>query len=663
MLRKRSKFSSAGSTAVCVATAIAGTVGLPGSDARADVMTAFYNNDSHFSYHIINMPDLDQQRFGLDGNGAMHCVPAATMNLLGYAANHGFPDVLPGPQNWQLQQNHGYGTFMISMMGTMMGTSFVAGDPNAVPPVPNGGGTSPANADAGLATWLESDDNLIWDSHLTAPNFTVNFSSIAKSLISGNIGTMHFGRYDIVGTAPGNIPIVQRSGGHAVTVVRCYRFGETSEIWVRDPADGNDSIDSQSTFVNRVWQVDDIPVWVLDNNNPQGMQLRFMSALSYNQLQTTIRMMDSHRAIRPKTGYSFSPSSGSFGIVVPKPLGGGGPTIQAVPTPAGPIFGVNFHPMSQDFIILAGDRKPQLYQVNLLNNEHTPIALPAEPSFVKVVDNGDTYVITRNNELHRLTPEFDLVASTTLPHDAVPTEEMSLNFSKIDSVPEGPIPHRSTIAVATMLDHKMMFFPLDLAPPVIYDLPSMMHGDLIDMAIDPTTGRAWFITSGNDDLFGVMWRGNGTAQIDSFNHPAISDPTGLDFDDAGNLHICDDGHLNVFTRNAAGGWQLDEDSLFHGIECAGVFAMMRNSSNLDPAIHNHPSWTSNIDPASLIEFGELVPDCITDLNHDDVVNEVDLLLLLESWGPCDACPADLNGDGTVNVFDLLMMLTAWGECY
>ncbi len=57
-----------------------------------------------------------------------------------------------------------------------------------------------------------------------------------------------------------------------------------------------------------------------------------------------------------------------------------------------------------------------------------------------------------------------------------------------------------------------------------------------------------------------------------------------------------------------------------------------------------------------------LPECIGDLNGDDIVNVTDLLALIAAWGACPGCPADLNGDNTVNVTDLLALIAAWGAC-
>ena len=65
--------------------------------AAGDVLVSTYTDEDNYQFQRTGIPDLDQERVGLVNLGACHCVPTCTMNLLIYAANHGFPNVAPGP--------------------------------------------------------------------------------------------------------------------------------------------------------------------------------------------------------------------------------------------------------------------------------------------------------------------------------------------------------------------------------------------------------------------------------------------------------------------------------------------------------------------------------------------------------------------------------------
>ena len=79
-------------------------------DASADVITSYWHSATNFGYEISNMPDLDQRRtpasgiIGLPGGGNMYCVPTSAMNMVLYAANHGFPEINPGPATGRVRR-------------------------------------------------------------------------------------------------------------------------------------------------------------------------------------------------------------------------------------------------------------------------------------------------------------------------------------------------------------------------------------------------------------------------------------------------------------------------------------------------------------------------------------------------------------------------------
>ena len=93
-----------------------------------------------FSYEIADVPDFDQFRdvsraegiSGLPGGGSNHCVPTSGINWAAFIASHGFPQVAPGPNAWQLgPPNHtniyNAATDAIRALGDAMGTTAADG--------------------------------------------------------------------------------------------------------------------------------------------------------------------------------------------------------------------------------------------------------------------------------------------------------------------------------------------------------------------------------------------------------------------------------------------------------------------------------------------------------------------------------------------------------
>jgi hypothetical protein len=75
---------------------------------RGDILIAQHAGEQQFANEVTHMPDFDQKRLDVPGvvvgfpeAGGMYCVPTATVNLFAYIANHGFPEVAPGPGNWR----------------------------------------------------------------------------------------------------------------------------------------------------------------------------------------------------------------------------------------------------------------------------------------------------------------------------------------------------------------------------------------------------------------------------------------------------------------------------------------------------------------------------------------------------------------------------------
>jgi hypothetical protein len=112
---------------------------------------AWYDGVSQYQYNIVNVPDVDQRRgdgpftTALPGDGAMYCAPTAAMNWMAYIANHGYPQIGPGPGDWQLSgplhPEYNNMTNALASLGAKMYT-----DPAT--------GTGDHDAKVGMQQWL-----------------------------------------------------------------------------------------------------------------------------------------------------------------------------------------------------------------------------------------------------------------------------------------------------------------------------------------------------------------------------------------------------------------------------------------------------------------------------------------------------------------------------
>ena len=57
-------------------------------------------NEELYSFEIRHVPDFDQLRETLPNGGHAYCAPTSGVNWAAYFANHGLPDLPPGPGYW-----------------------------------------------------------------------------------------------------------------------------------------------------------------------------------------------------------------------------------------------------------------------------------------------------------------------------------------------------------------------------------------------------------------------------------------------------------------------------------------------------------------------------------------------------------------------------------
>ena len=222
-------------------------------------IVAYYNGPTSFSAAITGMPDLDQFRDSLlpDGNGnggGMYCVPTSCVNLFAYAANNGFPSLMPGPGNWQAQSSYAIASLAIAVTASQMGTDPVNGT--------NGGG-SIAGATAILATGAKDQLCVQWI-FSSAQQKWVRVHDIAKQVALGGIATLAYGRYTVTGNSSGTYVLaldekgdLDRNGGHAVTFESASPSGPFADyaLTVRDPATPDVPDAMQSAFESRYTDV------------------------------------------------------------------------------------------------------------------------------------------------------------------------------------------------------------------------------------------------------------------------------------------------------------------------------------------------------------------------------------------------------------------------
>ncbi len=607
------------------------------ASAKADITQSTYINGNNYNYRVKYMPDFDQRRFGLGNEGNNHCVPASSLNVLAYVANHGYPFIAPGPGNWQSPTLYSTATAQINLLGFTMGT-----DPN--------NGTNMQNARQVLANRL----GLLFtvSSKLLNDNKAVHLHDLAKEGSTGSIVIFAYGRYNY--SLTGDILMLgQRDGGHAVTLSRLARSGPGSEIilWSRDPAQDENptNLHAQSPFAHRTYTVKEYPTI------SGGSFIGNRAALNHQPGASLIRIIDSMIAIRPLTGLWGSSGPQNFTLNLSQPI---------------KLKGFNYKSRNEVASI-----------PGTLIDFDTDIFGKSVYSIVNQV-SGSAHLLStdtvtgQSTELVELGSGFTKIATSRFGEVCVvePTKMVCLDpeAAVVEPISIAPPHPASAIAYCDKKDEfivlsspakKIMRFgsKLDRAP-IVHDLPFdwPLQGPA-SIAVHPN-GTYFILVEGTNLILTANFDIAGAPPLfGAFNLGNLI-PQDISFSDDGRMFLPDGDTLHVFQETAFAGWQPDLDSPFHGTPGGTSFRIGRSRTNYDPGVHEN--FAINIDPDEL-QFGGVRLDCDADLNEDGDVDVFDLLVLLENWGACPEnapCAEDLTRDDQVGVFDLLMLLDSWGSC-
>ena len=621
------------------AVLLAASTSLLAAVAHADITNHSYTNSSNYHYRVTKMPDLDQVRDsccnGLPNDGLMYCVPTGTFNLFCYAANHGFPWVAAGPRNWSSQANYSTASFWINALGILMSTDPYDG---------TGGGWADGTYDfmASNAAFLTASFYYLSD------DYTPRAFKISKKACDGSIVAFVYGRYNVTGQYNG-VPLVQRTGGHCVTLNEAIATNGNVVLRYRDPADVPVNT-IQDPFATK--EVTATAVNLAFNTDSSWV--RTVTAIAYPSSDGKIRLIDGYVVVRPLFLLTFQNTGPDYSMIkVPAyaldGLGGGSVNLNSL----GQIFGVS--DLLQDLdgddalaIVNIGAAAPvtQLRRIDTVTGEQTPLGGITNPKRFTVGRDGRIYVHD-GSKLYCLKPDGTLEgASSNVP---LPT---SLAY---DDATDEVIVYSIGAKRITRLSKSLQVNDI-WTIPANYELA----GDG-SVTVNPVDGSVWFDSDATDNLHRAVKLTDGqAATFSTFPVPGVVDPKGLSSSDDGTIYVSTPAGLKPVKQNRAGGFTVDPTNPFLNKPVAGRVAMLRSRSNFDPALHTGPAW-NNILPSELLPIGTLVPDCDADLDGDNLVGPADLARLLGNWGSTGGS-SDLDDDGTVGQADLAILLGQWGAC-
>ncbi len=565
---------------------------------QAQVVASAWNGPGSFTYDIHSMPDLDQRRAGLDNDGNMHCVPTAVMNLLAYSANRHAPDMPPYPGVWIGVPGHGNMTGWIEWLGWYMGTT-------------GEDGTTGSGKTDGLANWIyDSGSPVCFVARYKHDDYWPIIDDAAGFATNGAIVQFSYGRYEWQQGMLGFPILVDRQGGHAVTLKLAFANNNNERgprlIHYRDPAADDGNLNANSPF-SSVWPTS--AGNIVAGLDPDGDGLgdyytvtSLTNPPAVSADDNRYRIMDSFLALYPPGGTTVGGNSvqGVF-------MGGAkGFVQQQTPVP---------HTASTGQNILAAIPHPDL---------HSSLALQG--------------VIGNNVRLMQIPHSGNPVALATLsPYARCLTQGFGQDvyvaagryISRIQLARGTPVA-QVQVGVAPAAIQSMFYDERTDSLLAVYGrragLLQLRTGRWIDLGNCTGIGTATFpfrnITISRSQVFAALtdgklvwaslpWRplaGQALA-FHPVTLPVATNALAVDFDSNHRLYVSDASRgLMEYEYVPNTGWRTPARSWFSGLVPVGRrFVAFRNRSNIRPGDLDDTQWY-NLDPSEVVPLGPEIPD-------------------------------------------------------
>ncbi|MBL9149872.1 MAG: hypothetical protein JNM94_14370 [Phycisphaerae bacterium] len=623
--------------------------------ALGDVVAASYNGASEFHYGISDMPDLDMIRIngfvgntfvnGLPFGGTGHDLPACMMNLFAYAANHGFPELEPGPGEWQSGSRYDDATDAIELFGDVAFT--------------DAEGTPFQQGAIAVQAWLNAFCGKLVVETKTGSAYQVpTLATAASKAVGGAIVAICYGKYPKL-SETGDEPIIVgvRDGGLWIVPTRLDRGpGPLPGIKFRSPftvsGEGYgesgmlQSPFSWTAYINPV----EAPVLRLGQFQPVSMTVLAPPAIT----NPKIYLMDAMVALRPRATYSWSnttpnPILSVHSVATLDPMFAPdeehslslppGSTLQQ----GAKLFG---NCLAGITMSAAGVGKLECIDLDSLSTAVIDTVSPGarlatSPSEVVYVLGGG---ILRAYDFHANPP---LIGERVLSTYA----DVAFDDANGRVVLYSPALRLLTRLKPDLTDDSFFLLPTSV--------PTASTGEV---TVGPN-GTMWVRPGTANALYEAKpVRGSTTPTVEAMSFPSMLGFTDFEVDDNNRIFLAVNGTLKEFWFDPVDDrWEpaIDSPSGLNGTPCSGRIVLAKKRIDFDASMAG-PAWRSL--GAGEVLDGPTTPDCLGDLQVDGVVNGADLSIVLSSWGAAQGNPADLTSDGVVDGADLAALLASWGPC-
>ncbi|MBK8185425.1 MAG: hypothetical protein IPK63_21980 [Candidatus Competibacteraceae bacterium] len=629
---KRRLAPLASGIALCLTTLLAGQPAL---------------GQSACSINIPGVPDFDQKRAatstvpGLPNDGAMYCVPTSATDWFAYIANHGVPEVLDGPRDWQSQDNYDFVTDRIKHIGELMGTDAEGGTT----------GLGPIN---GLVSHLQATapNAFTVTGSVAAPGFILAPEHLFDAMSNGGMISMTLGKYQ-----KNNFGHWERTGGHIVALHRVENGCSNSpELMWRDPSTGkNENKTQQADFDSKESSMEEVSgLWSVSGFGVPQTMWRF-SSLKGN------KFLDSYTVITPMVALT---TDDQWDTLVANPVnvldGGEQGEELAEDAPDGGQFDhFQFHPLrvgtfyatttGQNGSVKLYKYDPRQEALRILRQleKRTPIVFGR---------HGDLYLI----DAGQLT-RFDTLADS---------EGLSAlgSFDLKGAVPDAMVYDDLADEVTLLFaaTRRLLTVSRDLTTMRDRTLPDevKLGGDVL--LANTSLGRNLWIGGTQSPIvyeLSPTTDGSGRWQTrQTITLPAVQKPTSLQAGESGSLIVVENGVVREFAYNArTRRWEDAPRSYLAGMKAGRRLVLAQSRTNFNAKTMTGPGWT-NYDPTEEDDAGG-IPDCPADLSGgadpreptwgipDGIVNEADSTYFRIQYERGNLRVADVTGPASPGVPD------------
>lgn len=600
------------------------------------------------SINIPGVPDFDQKRKttstvpGLPNDGAMYCVPTSATDWFAYISNHGVPEVLDGPRDWQSQDNYDFVTDRIKHIGELMSTD--AED-----------GTTGLGPITGLVSHLQATAPgafIVTASHAIPGVYILEPEELFNAISNGGMISMTLGKYQ-----KNNFGHWERTGGHIVALHGVENGCSNSpKLMWRDPSTQDESMTQQADFGSKESSMEEVSgIWSVNGFGVPQTMWRFSS------LNGQKKFLESYTVITPMVVLTTDDQWDTL-VATPASVLDEGEQGQelAEDSPDGGTFDYfEFHPLWVGTLYATttqSDGSTTLYKYDPLQEALRILQRLEGRTPIVFGRHGDLYLVnagqlTRfdtlgDGERLAVLGSFDLKGA--MPDAMVyddQSDEITLLFAKSRRL--------LTISrnLTTMRDQAL---PAEVK----------MTGEVL-MANTSLSKNVWVGGSQSPTFYELspMTDGSGRWQTrQTVTLPAVQKPTSLQAGESGSLIVAENGVVREFAYNArTRRWEDAPRSYLAGMKAGRRLVLARSRTNFDAKTMTGPGWT-NYDPTEEEGAGE-IPDCPADLTGsndardpawgmpDGIVNEADSTYFRTRYEQGNKRVADLTGPVSPGVPD------------